>query len=132
MSRRSDLRALVFEIAGGQCEHPVDHGPSWTGPMRCVRAATELAHIQPRGMGHTGYRDRLENVMAACSVHARSTDDLTSIEWDHVPGWRYPLPIPEPTDPRVAIALMTKRQALAHYVNTRRRREGVDLERSDR
>ena len=131
MSRRSELRAQVFEIAGGQCEHPVEHGPSWTGPMRCVRAATELAHILPRGMGHTGYRDRLDNVMAACSVHAASTDDLTSDEWDNVPGWQYPLPIPENDEAAERIALMTKRQALARHVNTRRRREGVDLERSD-
>ncbi len=131
MSRRSDLRAQVFEIAGDQCEHPVEHGPSWTGPMRCVKAATELAHIQPRGMGHQGDRDRLDNVMAACSVHARSTDDLSSPEWDHVPGWKLDYS-PHPGDDWDQEPLMTKRQALAHHVNTRRQQEGVDLERSNR
>ena len=125
MSRRGELRAQVWEISGGQCEHPI------ALTYRCTRTAAELAHIQPRGHGHTGYRDRLDNVMAACTVHAASTDDLSSPEWDHVPGWRVALPIAEPNDPRVAHALMTKRQALAHYVNKRRRREGVDLEASD-
>ena len=129
MSRRSELRAQVFAIAGDQCEHPVEHGPTWTGPMRCVRRATKLAHIVPRGMGHTGYRDRLDNVMAACTVHAASTDDLSSPEWEHVPGWTasYITAAGESKpDP-----LMTKRQALAHHVNRRRRREGVDVEASD-
>ncbi len=132
MSRRSDLRAQVWDIAGGKCEHPIrwpGYGASVHTIVRCVRAATELAHIQPRGMGHTGDRDRLDNVMAACPTHARSTDDLSSPEWNHVPGWtvewitRYGESKPDP--------LMTKRQALAHYVNSVRRRAGVDLEASD-
>ena len=124
MSVRSDLRAQVWEIAGGRCEHPIrwnsaiDYGG---GVRRCPNPATELAHIFPRGMGHTGYRDTLANVMAACSIHARSTDDLTSPEWDHVPGWRH-------VDGTAPIPLLTKRQALAHYVNRRRRSEGVDVE----
>ena len=126
MSRLSDLRAEVWEISGGQCEHPVQHGHAWTQPNRCIYAAIELAHIVPRGMGHTGYRDRLDNVMAACHIHARSTDDLSSPEWDHVPGWRS-----REIDGSLVVPLMTKRQALAHHVNSRRRREGVDLEASD-
>ena len=109
MSRRSDLRAQVWEISGARCEHP----DSYTG--RCHTRATELAHIVPRGMGHQGDRDRLDNVMAACHIHARSTDDLSSPEWKGVP----------------AVPLMTPRQALAHYVNTARRRAGVDVEASD-
>jgi hypothetical protein len=78
-------------------------------------------------MGHTGDRDTLTNVMAACPTHARSTDDLTSSEWDHVPGWRA-----REIDGSMAVPLMTRRQALAHHINTRRRLEGVDLERSAR
>jgi tellurite resistance protein len=39
-------------------------------------------------MGHTGYRDHINNVMCACALHARSTDDLSSPEWDHVAGGR--------------------------------------------
>ncbi len=130
MSRRSDLRAQVWDISGGQCEHPVEHGPTWTGPMRCVYRATELAHIVPRGMGHQGDRDRLDNVMAACHIHARSTDDLSSPEWDHVPGWQLDYS-PHPGDDWDQVPLMTKRQALARYVNTARRRAGVDVEASD-
>lgn len=122
MSRRSDLRALVFEIAGRQCEHP-KRWQAMTGSRgilgRCPNRATELAHIVPRGMGHSGYRDTLINVMAACTTHARSTDNLNDPEWDHVPGWA-------DGESRV-----TKRQALGYYVNRRRRREGADLERSD-
>lgn len=33
--------------------------------------AVELAHIKPRGMGHTGYRDTLGNVNS-CLYFARS------------------------------------------------------------
>ncbi len=126
MSRRSDLRAQVWDISGGRCEHPVAVPVLVIGALqptrlppdvvgRCPMPAAELAHIQPRGHGHTGYRDRLDNVMVACPVHARSTDDLSSPEWKGVP----------------AVPLMTKRQALAHYVNTARRRAGVDVEASD-
>ena len=123
MTPRSDLRAQVWDISGGQCEHPVrwpGHGASVHTIVRCVRPATELAHIVPRGMGHTGYRDRLDNVMAACPIHAASTDDLSSPEWDGVPGWK----------DDDAVALMTKRQALAHWVNKARRDAGVDVEAS--
>ena len=116
MRVRSALRAQVWEIAGGQCEHPELH---YGGTHRCARLAAELAHIVPRGMGHTGYRDTLENVMAACLLHARSTDDLSSGEWLAV----------EVLAPAVASDL---RAVLARYVNDRRRAEGVDLERSDR
>ena len=96
MSVRSELRALVFEWANNQCEHPTDLTPALavfallgspvTAPIRCRNRAEELAHIYPRGMGHTGYRDTIDNVIAACLLHARSTDDLSSEEWSHVPA----------------------------------------------
>ena len=91
-------------MADNRCEHP-------SGGGRCYGTAVELAHIFPRGMGHTGYRDHLANVMAACPTHARSTDDLTSPEWEHVgKGGSF-----------------DRRTLLANYVNTRRRREGWDV-----
>lgn len=87
MSRRSELRATVWEISGGQCEHPIF---KVYRTIRCQQPAAEMAHIVPRGMGHKGDRDVLSNVMAACPTHARSTDDLSSKEWQHVPGdFRY-------------------------------------------
>ena len=105
LTTRQQLRAEAFELADNQCEHP----DSYTG--RCTSRATELAHIFPRGMGHTGYRDHLANVMAACPTHARSTDDLTSPEWAHVgKGGSF-----------------DRRTLLANYVNTRRRSEGWDV-----
>ena len=106
MTTRTLLHAEVFEIAGDQCEHPGD------GRHRCPHRAVELAHIFPRGMGHTGYRDYLGNVMAACTIHARSTDDLTSPEWQHVG----------------AGSSFDRRTLLADYVNTRRLLEGWDLD----
>jgi len=65
-----------------------------------------MAHIRPRGMGHTGYRDTLDNVMAACYTHARSTDDLSSPEWELVPG--------------------NDRAGLAQYVADKRYNQGYD------
>lgn len=130
MSRRSDLRAVVWDISGGRCEHPlrlvVEGSDEVIAVGRCPVPAAQMAHIVPRGMGHTGYRDVLTNVMAACPIHAASTDNLTSPEWGHVQGWRHVAGVHLAGEP-----LMTKRQALAHYVNRRRRREGVDLEASD-
>ena len=128
MSDRSLLRAEVVEISGNQCEHPavLGFGPHPPGRNheapaligRCPEQMTEMAHITPRGMGHKGDRDVIENVMAACNLHARSTDDLNSPEWAYVPGWhRMPDDYP----------LMTKRQALTHFVNTRRVKEGWDM-----
>ena len=127
MSRRPELRAQVWDISGGRCEHPVRtarmigangradaHTPI---VARCMNLATELAHIVPRGMGHQGDRDRLVNVMAACPVHARSTDDLSSPEWDSVPGWK---------DDQ-AVYLMTKRQALAGSQMRARSKRAVGL-----
>ncbi len=122
MSRRSDLRAQVFEIAGGQCEHPTSYDRDGTG--RCVTQAVELAHILPRGMGHTGYRDTLENVMAACPVHARSTDDLTDPAWDAIRA------LLDDSD-EVPVDSGWLRAQLAESIDLRRRAEGVDLERSD-
>ena len=122
MSDRSLLRAEVVEISGNRCEHPapssliIGGGTETLVIGRCPRQMTEMAHITPRGMGHKGDRDVIENIMAACSIHARSTDDLSSPEWNHVPGWRL---IPDPD-----AALLTKRQALTTYVNTRRVKEG--------
>lgn len=110
LSTRQRLRAEVFTIADGRCEHPGDNR------HRCPHQATELAHIFPRGMGHTGYRDVLWNVMAACPVHARSTDNLSSPEWCYLPlggggGGSFAL-----------------RTALTNYVNGRRRVEGWDID----
>ncbi len=104
LTTRQRLRAEVFELADDQCEHPAATG-------RCLNRAVEMAHIVPRGMGHTGYRDVIDNVMAACPVHARSTDDLSSPEWQHVPYG----------------VLLTRRQALSDYVKTRRQGEGWDV-----
>ncbi len=128
MSRRSDLRALVFEIAGGQCEHP-QRWKAMTGSAgiigRCPNPATELAHIYPRGMGHTGYRDHLTNVMAACSRHARSTDDLSHRDWGVIRQL-----LGDRDDMTMTSGLL--RAQLAEHIDLRRRSEGVDLERSDR
>ena len=106
MSRRSELRAIVFEMADHRCEHPIlsDAGDR----IRCRSYALEMSHIVPRGMGHTGYRDVLDNVMAACTTHARSTDDLSSYEWGAVP----------PPGDRIA---------LAEWVAELRKREGWDV-----
>ena len=106
MTRRSELRAIVFDMADHRCEHPIltDAGDR----IRCRGYALELAHIKPRGMGHTGYRDVLENVMAACTTHARSTDDLSSYEWGAVP----------PPGDRIA---------LAEWVAALRKSEGWDV-----
>lgn len=87
-TKRSELRALVFEWANNQCEHPqrIVTGYAPYPFERCDAPAMEMAHIYPRGMGHTGYRDTVDNVIAACLLHARSTDDLSSSEWSHVPA----------------------------------------------
>lgn len=77
---RSVLRADVWEISGGFCEHPVKH-PSWPITIRCNEGATELAHIRSIGMGGRRSADFVNNVFAACYLHARSSDDLTSDEW---------------------------------------------------
>lgn len=76
--KRPQLRTLIFQLSDGRCEHPFQGG-------RCGAVATEMAHIFPRGMGHTGYRDTIGNVIAACPLHARSTDDRSDPEWVHVP-----------------------------------------------
>ncbi len=121
MTDRSLLRAEVVEISGNQCEHPwrsivLDE---WSAVRRCPYLMAEMAHITPRGMGHKGDRDVISNVMAACVIHARSTDDLSSSEWQHVPGWMVRNP-----DDSFNEHLMTKRQSLATYVNGRRVKEG--------
>ncbi len=104
LTTRQRLRAEAFEMAANQCEHPYAGG-------RCPKAAIELAHIFPRGMGHTGYRDTIENVMAACLYHARSTDDLSSAEWEHVgEGGSF-----------------DRRTLLADYVNSHRFGSGWDV-----
>ncbi len=63
--RRSELRAKVFELAGGRCEFP-----------GCPKAATELAHLHSIGAGGRKSADTLDNTMAACPDHARITDGL--------------------------------------------------------
>lgn len=87
---RSQLRAQVVEISGNQCEHPILD--AFGQVTRCKFAMAEMAHIFPRGMGHKGARDVLTNVMAACELHARSTDDLSSTEWHAVAIWAEALP----------------------------------------
>ncbi len=82
---RSALRADIWVLADGRCEHPIRlHDRTETQRpefVACAAPATELAHIKPRGMGHTGYRDTIGNVIAACPYHARSTDDLSHEAW---------------------------------------------------
>lgn len=102
---RGQLRATVMEVAADRCEHPVPPGLYVSTPGRCPEYATEMAHIKPRGMGHTGYRDTLNNVMAACPLHARSTDDRGHEAWQAVP----------PPHDRIA---------LREWVAARRRAEG--------
>ena len=106
LTTRQKLRVEVFAMSDDQCEHPADS-------HRCLNRAVEMAHIFPRGMGHTGYRDHVDNVMAACPTHARSTDDLSSDEWDHVG--------------RETLSSYELRTMLADYVRMRRRGEGWDV-----
>ncbi len=106
LTTRQRLRAEAFTMADDRCEHPAADG-------RCPNRAVEMAHIFPRGMGHTGYRDVIDNVIAACIPHARSTDDLTSDEWRHFGG--------------VAFTSYELRTMLTAYVNTRRRGEGWNV-----
>lgn len=110
LTTRQQLRAEVFALADDRCEHPAENG-------RCGNYAVEMAHILPRGMGHTGYRDHLTNVMATCRIHARSTDDLTSPEWKHVKLDGIDI---------MEVGSFDRRTLLANYVNTRRRDEGWD------
>ena len=65
MSRRSLLRARVFELARDRCEWP-----------RCTRPAEELAHIKSIGMGGGKHADTIDNTFAACRHHARISDGL--------------------------------------------------------
>ena len=99
---RSKLRADVWEISGGLCEHPVKVS---LVRRRCNMPATELAHIESIGMGGRASADFVNNVMAACDLHARSTDDRTSPEWMWVPA---------PMDP----------QALAKWIREERMKQG--------
>lgn len=126
---RSKLRAAVWEISGGQCEHPITTGYTTNRTMaaRCVLAGVELAHVWPRGMGHTGYRDTVNNTMCACHVHARSTDDLGDPEWENVPGWQLGDVLPGMHGPIVTRQLLTKRAALQRVLLWRRRSEGWAL-----
>lgn len=105
---RSELRSTVFEIADARCEHPIEHETlRGTIHRECGAPGVELAHIQPRGMGHQGDRDTVNNTICACSIHARSTDDLSSDQWHHVPAH--------------------DRQGLASWVKGRRRGKGWAL-----
>lgn len=119
---RSQLRAAVWEISNGRCEHPLKrwaHGPG-TRIEQCGAAAAELAHIQPRGMGHRGDRDTIANTIAACAPHARSTDDLSSPLWQPVIEWASDHPDGE-----------SPRQSLARYVRVLRRNQGWDVGSTD-
>jgi hypothetical protein len=111
--RRQELRAVVFGLADNQCEHPMSLGripgsDEWHY-TRCRLAAVEMAHVPPRGMGHTGYRDTIDGVIAACERHARSTDDMSSPEWE--------LNVPAPHD----------RKALVEWVRGDRERRGYSF-----
>lgn len=84
MSRRSELRAQVGEMSNYRCEHPTVIGRA---VARCPEPMAEMAHITSIGMGGRKSADHINNVMAACTVHARSTDDHSSREWDAVAIW---------------------------------------------
>jgi tellurite resistance protein len=88
---------------------------------RCHQPAVELAHIVPRGMGHKGDRDYLANVMAACAVHARSTDDVSSSEWNAVEQWADCAP------DVMAGTSGTRRDALRAFVSELRKSEGWNI-----
>jgi hypothetical protein len=94
---RSELHGAIWEISAGLCEHPVTDRV-WMGTMdsedlqevgvtyrECSELAAEMAHIKSIGMGGRKTADTVNNTIAACEVHARSTDDLSSPEWQHVP-----------------------------------------------
>ena len=104
---RSLLRADVWEISGGLCEHPVWRTTtSWARPARhCEMPAKELAHIESIGAGGRASADRVNNVFAACDLHARSSDNNSSDEWQNVPP---------PSDAK----------ALAEWIREERMRQG--------
>jgi len=66
MTDRRHLHNQLWAM-GSDCEWP-----------DCGERAAEMAHIHPRGMGHKGARDTLDNVMRACSLHARVSDGIGS------------------------------------------------------
>ncbi len=84
---RSLLRADVWEIANSRCEHPHWRPLGFrSGQYRhCGMPAVELAHIESIGAGGRASADRVNNVFAACELHARSSDNNSSDEWQHVP-----------------------------------------------
>lgn len=87
MSVRSELRAQVEEISGRRCEHPTFIAGRLPSVGRCPQAMVEMAHITSIGMGGRTSTDTISNVLAACQVHARSTDDHSSVEWNAVGWW---------------------------------------------
>lgn len=133
MSKRSELRAQVEEISGRQCEHPLlvdgtwfldDEGPALrTAPTvaRCWRRMQEMAHITSIGMGGRKSADDINNVMAACNMHARSTDDHSSREWNAVAMWAGG---DNDTEEWTSGAMQGW---LREYVRQRRRQEGWDV-----
>ncbi len=104
---RSLLRADVWEISGGLCEHPIYHtwGVRRERYRHCDMPATELAHIESIGAGGRASADRVNNVFAACDLHARSSDNNSSDEWQNVPP---------PSDAK----------ALAEWIREERMRQG--------
>lgn len=80
MSERSELRAWACEIRNAcwwpNC--PMSLPLSDVTPPSAY-AVLELAHIQARGMGHTGYQDRKDNVVMLCRWHHRHFDDLEQV-----------------------------------------------------
>ena len=113
---RSLLRADVWVISGGFCEHPIkperprtfaSGSARFAGTtfIKCGMPATELAHIESIGAGGRASADCVNNVFAACDLHARSSDNNSSDQWQHVPP---------PSDAK----------ALAEWIREQRMKEG--------
>lgn len=100
------LRAQLWGM-GSDCE--------WPG---CGQWAVEMAHIHPRGMGHKGARDVMDNVMRACELHARVSDGLGQT---HIVDreWRIVCDLP------VSRGIM--RDVLARRVKQQREAAGFDV-----
>ena len=56
--KRTELRALAMERAGGRCEFPT-----------CNNTGLEMAHLKGSGMGGSKFRDVPENVTMLCTLH---------------------------------------------------------------
>lgn len=74
----ASLREAVLVRARGRCEWPEARVEAVAGYriVACGRPMIELAHLHSRGMGGSVEADQLNNVIAACAVHARVTDGI--------------------------------------------------------